>query len=138
MTIPQFNFSPSPDFMQGLKVGSGVYLWSGSSWSRNPSHECLEEVKVVKVTPKTVTIINPRSGSEMRFKKSDRLEYGSLSKYPAEIFPCNAETIAICKELERRKLLISNIKKAAEAHGFGKMLSTESLNEIAKLMEVKS
>lgn len=138
MTIPKFDFNPNPAFTQTLKTGDTVYLWIGSNYNHQPKFDEIELAVVKRVTPKFVIVNHPRiDGDEMKFKKSDRLEYGGYKfDSPSQIFPHNDETIAMLKELNHRKCLIADIKKASAYH-LSTMLTTENLELIIKLIEGK-
>lgn len=131
--IPQFNFNPSPDFMQSLKVGVTVFLTMGSHYRKRTGIEDLEQVQVKRVTPKFVFIAHPRiDGSEMRFKKSDRLECSSSYKYPCELYPYDIDTY---NELVKRTELIEYIRELVDSIKFGSNVCTEDLEKIVFLIK---
>jgi hypothetical protein len=134
MTIPKFDFNPAPDFTQSLKVGDKVFFILGSNFRRHEDFNDLEVAIIKRITPSFVVIPHPRfDGEEMRFKKTDRLQYGSIFKYPSEIYPYNAETLAVYTELKRRAEIVDSIKRVTSWN----LLPTETLEVIAELMEVK-
>lgn len=131
--IPQFNFNPSPDFIETLKAGDTVFLTMGSDYRKRKSIDDLETVEVKRVTPKFVIIFHPRiDGLEMRFKKSDRLEYGSISKYPCELYPHDIDTY---NELVKRTELIEYIRELVDSIKFGSDVCTEDLEKIVFLIK---
>jgi hypothetical protein len=130
---PKFDFNPAPDFTQSLKAGDKVFLWYGSNFRRYKDFNDLEVATVTRLTPKFVVIPHPRfDGDEMKFSKGYRLESGGDLKYPSEIYPYNAETLAVYTELKRRAEIVDSIKRGTSWN----LLPTEALEAIAVLMEV--
>jgi hypothetical protein len=135
MAIPKFDFNPAPDFTQNLKAGDKVFLWYGSTTYSKPDFEKVVITEVTRVTPNLVITTHPRyDGETLRFKKADRLEYGCIFDYPSEIYPYNAETLAVYTELKRRAEIVDLIECATSWN----LLPTETLEAIAGLMEAKN
>lgn len=133
MTIPKFDFNPAPDFTQSLKAGDKVFLGYGSNYFSLPDFRNIEIATVKRISPKFVVITHPQvTGEDIKFRKVDRLGYGERFRFPSEIYPYNAETLAVYAELKRRAEIVDSIKRVT---GWN-LLPTETLEAIAGLMEI--